>query len=130
LTSENYQELVDMYNSHKHEGLQIFGFPCGQFMNQELSSGQEIRKFIDDNFEVSFPMFSKIQVNGPDTHPIFKYLKYNSVQMNTEKGLANIPWNFAKFLVDKNGKVIGFYQPNIKPKDMMKDIEALLRKGT
>lgn len=117
-----------MYNDYKQEGLQIFGFPCGQFMNQELSSGQEIRKFIDDNYGVTFPMFTKIQVNGADTHPIYKYLKYHSVQMNTAKGLANIPWNFAKFLVDKNGKVIGFYQPNIKPKDLMKDIEPLLKK--
>ena len=117
-----------MYNKHKDQGLQIFGFPCGQFMNQELSSGEEIRKFIDENYKVSFPMFSKIEVNGANTHPIYKYLKFNSIQMKTDKGLTNIPWNFAKFLVDKNGKVIGFYKPNVKPTEMFKDIEPLLRK--
>ena len=117
-----------MYNKHKDEGLQILAFPCGQFMNQELSTGQEIRKFVDDNYGVTFPMFAKIEVNGPNTHPIYKYLKYNSLQMNTTKGLANIPWNFAKFLVDKNGNVIGFFKPDVKPSEMFKDIEPLLRK--
>ena len=128
LTSENYKELVEMYENHKNEGLQIFGFPCGQFMNQELSSEEDIRKFIDDNYKVSFPMFAKIEVNGQNTHPIYKYLKFNSAQMNTGNGLKNIPWNFAKFLVDKNGQVIGFYEPNVKPSDIFKDIQPLLRK--
>jgi glutathione peroxidase len=117
-----------MYNKHKDEGLQIFAFPCGQFMNQEFSTGKEIRKFIDDNYGVTFPMLAKIEVNGPNTHPVYKYLKYHSVQMNTSKGLTNIPWNFAKFLVDKNGKVLGFYKPDVKPNDMFKDIEPLLKK--
>lgn len=116
-----------MYNTHKNEGLQIFGFPCGQFMNQELSQGEDIRKFIDDNYKVSFPMFAKIEVNGQNTHPIYKYLKFNSVQMNTSNGLKNIPWNFAKFLVDKNGIVIGFYQPTVSPSEIFKDIQPLLR---
>ncbi len=98
-------------------------------MNQELSTGTEIRKFINENYGVSFPMFAKIEVNGVNTHPIYKYLKFNSTQMKTDKGLTNIPWNFAKFLVDKNGTVIGFYQPNIKPSEMWKDIEPLLKKN-
>jgi len=116
-----------MYNKHKNQGLQIFGFPCGQFMNQEFSRGEDIRKFIDDNYMVSFPMFAKIEVNGQNTHPIYKYLKFNSVQMNTANGLKNIPWNFGKFLVDKNGIVIGFYQPSVSPSEIFKDIQPLLR---
>jgi glutathione peroxidase len=116
-----------MYQKYKDSGLQILGFPCGQFMGQELSTDKEIRNFIDKKFNVDFPMFSKIEVNGNNTHPIFKYLKYNSGQMNQAKGLKNIPWNFAKFLVNSQGEVIKFYEPGIKPVEMMKDIQPLLR---
>jgi glutathione peroxidase len=126
LTSDNYTQLVDLYKQYKDQGLQILGFPCGQFMNQELSTDGEVKDFVQKKFEVEFPMFSKIEVNGPHTHEIFKYLKYNSVQMNSEKGLKNIPWNFAKFLVDIKGNVQGFYEPKVKPADMVKYIEPML----
>ena len=116
-----------MYREHKDAGLQILGFPCGQFMNQELSTEGEIKEFVTKKFEVDFPMFEKIEVNGANTHPIYKYLKYNIPQMKTETGLKNIPWNFAKFLVDSQGKVIAFYEPKVKPEDMMKDIIPLLK---
>lgn len=125
LTSSNYTELVDLYNNYKDKGLQILGFPCGQFMDQELDTGDEIKKFVDEKFKVEFPMTSKITVNGEETHPIFKYLKYHSA-LKTDEGLKNIPWNFSKFLVDSNGKVINYYLPTIKPSEMKSDIEALL----
>jgi glutathione peroxidase len=96
-------------------------------MGQELSTENEIKSFVDSNFKVDFPMFSKIEVNGVNTHPIYKYLKHNCSEMRDEKkGYKNIPWNFAKFLVDADGKVIKFYSPKITPKEMMKDIFPLL----
>jgi glutathione peroxidase len=97
-------------------------------MNQELSTGEEIKEFVNKKFQVDFPMFSKIEINGANIHPIYKYLKSNSTQMNTPNGLRNVPWNFGKFLVDRDAKVVGFYEPKVKPKDMLNDIEALLRK--
>jgi glutathione peroxidase len=118
--------LVDLYNKHKDKGLVIFGFPCGQFMNQELSTEGEIKEFVSSNFKVEFPMFEKIEVNGDNTHPIYKYLKSNSQELFSDNGLKSIPWNFAKFLVDKDGKVMNFFAPRVNPVDMMKDILPLL----
>ncbi len=106
----------------------VFGFPCGQFMGQELDSEQEIKEFVENKFEVKFPMFSKIEVNGPNTHPIYRYLKANSQEMSDNKGLKNIPWNFGKFVVDSQGKVLNFYKPNITPKEILKVILPLLKK--
>jgi glutathione peroxidase len=111
-------------------GLQIFGFPCGQFMGQELATEGEIREFIDKKFEVDFPMFSKININGPNTHPIYKYLKANSEQMRNSSGLKNVPWNFGKFLVNSHGKVVRFYGPAIKPIQILNDIEPILKGET
>jgi glutathione peroxidase len=128
LTSDNYLELVEIYNKHKEDGLMVFGFPCGQFMGQELDSEQEIKEFVENKFEVKFPMFSKIEVNGPNTHPIYRYLKANSQEMSDNKGLKNIPWNFGKFVVDSQGKVLNFYKPNITPKEILKVILPLLKK--
>jgi glutathione peroxidase len=127
LTKDNYTEFVSMYSDYRDKGLEILGFPCGQFMNQELSSPQEIRKYIDDHFNVEFPMFAKIEVNGENTHPLYKYLKHNSTQMNTTKGLTNIPWNFAKFLVDQDGNVVKYYDPKVKPIDILVDLKPLLK---
>jgi glutathione peroxidase len=115
-----------MHKKYKDRGLEILAFPCGQFMNQELSTEGEIKDFVSQKFGVDFPMFSKIEVNGENMHPIYKYLKMNCPEMKTDKGLKNIPWNFAKFLVNKEGKVIGFYGPKIEPIQMVADIERLL----
>ena len=126
LTSDHYKEMVDLYSTYKSKGLQILAFPCGQFMNQEYEKEGEIKDFVQSNFKVEFPMFSKIEINGLDMHPIYKYLKSNTKEMNTEKGLKNIPWNFGKFLVDANGKVINFYSPKVTPKEMISDINKYL----
>ncbi len=95
-------------------------------MNQELKTEEDIKKKVETDFKVEFPMFSKIKVNGEDAHPIYSYLKKNTPELNTEKGLKNIPWNFAKFLVDYEGNVVGFYTPNVEPKDIIPSIEKLL----
>ncbi len=126
LTSDNYTQLVDLYQKYGDQGLQIFGFPCGQFMNQELSTEKQIKNYVNDNFKVDFPMFGKIELNGPNAHPIYNYLKYNTEEMKTAYGLKNIPWNFTKFLVNKDGKVVAYYPPKVKPEEMTKDILQLL----
>lgn len=126
MTSDHYTQLVDIYNEKKDKGLEVLAFPCGQFMNQELASNEEIEEFVEEKFKVTFPMFEKIEVNGPNTHPIYKYLKFHSKTMNTEKGLKNIPWNFGKFLVDREGKVVAFYTPKEKPNDIIHAIDKLL----
>ncbi len=126
MTSDNYTQLVDLYNQYGKQGLQILGFPCGQFMDQELATENDIKNFVTDKFKVDFPMFSKIELNGPNAHPVYLYLKYNTPELKAEQGLKNIPWNFTKFLVDRNGKVVGYYPPKIKPVEMTKDILKLL----
>ena len=127
MTSDHYTELVEIYSKYKNSGLEIFGFPCGQFMGQELAKESDIREFISKNFKVDFPMFSKIEVNGANAHPIYKYLKYNCQEMNNNNGLKNVPWNFGKFLVNNSGQVLRFYGPKIKPKYMIDDIEKYLQ---
>jgi glutathione peroxidase len=126
LTSVNYTQLVEIYNKYKDRGFIVLGFPCGQFFNQELSKEEDIKTRIETKYNVEFPMLSKIKVNGDDTHPIYKYLKYNCKELNSNKGLKNIPWNFAKILVDADGKVVGFYGPNVRPEEIVPDIEKLL----
>jgi glutathione peroxidase len=118
LTSDHYTGLVELYKKYNSQGLQILAFPSGQFMNQEFSKEEEIKEFVTEKFKVEFPMFSKIEVNGPNMHPIYKYLKSNTPELNTSSGLKNIPWNFGKFVVGIDGKVIDFYQPKIKPQEL------------
>jgi glutathione peroxidase len=126
-TKKSYQELVELYNEYQDQGLQILGFPCNQFMNQESACELDIKKFAEDKFKVTFPLFWKIEVNGLNTHPLYLYLKYNSKEFNKGNGdLKNIPWNFGKFLTDSNGKVIRFYGPDENPKNMEPEIKKLL----
>lgn len=126
LTSDHYTELVELYKKYSESGLQILAFPSGQFMNQELGTEKEIKEFVSDKFKVGFPMFSKIEVNGENMHNIYKYLKLNTSELNTKDGLKNIPWNFAKFLVNSEGKIVGFYSPKIKPFELEDEIKKLL----
>ncbi len=126
LTSVNYKQLVEIYNNYKDKGLVVLGFPCGQFFNQELKNEEDIKKRVEGKYNVDFPMFSKIKVNGEDSHPIYKYLKFHTKELNKDKGLKNIPWNFTKFLVDADGNVVNYYLPSVKPNEIVKDIEKLL----
>ena len=118
-----YEGLEALYAKYKDQGLVILGFPCNQFGRQEPGSESDIEEFCQLNYGVSFPMFAKIDVNGDDADPLFKYLK------KSQKGILGsekIKWNFTKFLVNRNGKVIARFAPTVKPKDLTKDIESLL----
>lgn len=114
-----YEGLEALYRTFKGQGLVVLGFPCDQFGHQEPGDEAEIRNFCSLNYDVTFPMFAKIDVNGSNTHPLYKYLKHEA------KGLLGseaIKWNFTKFLVDRDGKVVNRYAPNDTPESIGKDI--------
>ena len=118
-----YEGLEALYAKYKDKGLVVLGFPCNQFGGQEPGSESEIAEFCQLNYGVSFPMFAKVDVNGDDAEPLFKYLK------KSQKGLLGsekIKWNFTKFLINRDGDVIARFAPLVKPKDLAKDIEKLL----
>ena len=118
-----YKGLQKLYDEYKAQDFEVLGFPCNQFGNQEPGTASEISSFCELNFGVNFPLFSKIEVNGPNADPLFSWLQ------NEKKGflgIAAIKWNFTKFLVDKNGAVIKRYGPNVAPKQIRLDIEKLL----
>lgn len=126
-TGDHYTQLVDLYTKYNKRGLEIFGFPCNQFMSQESGTEEDIEKYVRDNFNVSFPMFSKIEVNGENAHPLYQFLRNNSELYDPETKKAKmIPWNFGKFLVNKDGKVIKFEGPTTNPNDMIPMIEKEL----
>lgn len=121
--TSQYKDLEDIYREHKSQGLEILGFPCNQFGSQEPGNEEEIKSFCQLNYDVSFPMFSKIDVNGENTEPLFLFLKESLPGI---LGSKNIKWNFTKFLVDKNGVPNTRYAPTDKPKDILKDIKNIL----
>lgn len=118
-----YQGLQALQEQYGSRGLLVLGFPCNQFGQQEPGSQEEIQSFCETRFGVSFPLFQKIDVNGGNAHPLYQYL---TNEIPGILGLKNIKWNFTKFLVDKNGKVVKRYPPTTEPKDIAKDIESLL----
>ncbi|EAZ80383.1 glutathione peroxidase [Algoriphagus machipongonensis] len=120
-----YEGLENLYQKHKDEGLVILGFPCNQFANQESGSSEEIEEFCQINYGVSFPMFEKVEVNGKNAHPIFKYLK-----SKLSGGLlgSKIKWNFTKFVLDKEGNPVKRFAPTTKPEKMEKIILETLKK--
>ena len=115
--------LETLYTDLKEQGLDILGFPCNQFLKQDPGSDSEISEFCSLNYGVTFPMFSKIEVNGDNTHPLYKYLKKEAKGM---LGSEKIKWNFTKFLINRDGEVIKRYAPNTEPKDIEADIKGLL----
>lgn len=117
-----FEGLEKLYKDYKDKGLLILGFPCNQFANQEPGSEKEISEFCHINYGVSFPMFSKINVNGENAHPIYKYLKS---ELSGILG-RDIKWNFTKFLIDKDGNAYKRFAPTTKPEKLRKDIEKLL----
>ncbi len=126
MTSTNYPQLVELYNKHKNDGLEILAFPSAQFMNQEKKTNEEIIEFLTEN-EVTFPVFTKTVVNGPETHPLYVYLKVKSSLNNGTRGLKNIPWNFGKFLMDSDGNNVQFFTPTTKPKEIENEIQKMLK---
>ena len=118
-----YEGLEALYEEYQDQGLVILGFPCNQFGRQEPGSESDIEEFCQLNYGVSFPMFAKIDVNGSNTAPIYKYLKKSSKGI---LGSEKIKWNFTKFLVNRDGEVVSRLAPTVKPKDLAGKIEALL----
>ncbi len=118
-----YEGLEALYKKYKERGLIVLGFPCNQFASQEPGSEKEIQNFCRINFGVTFPMFAKIKVNGEQTHPLYRYLKSQQTGL---LGSESIKWNFTKFLVDREGKVIDRFGSSTKPKSLEDAIEKLL----
>lgn len=116
------KELEELYKEYKDLGVEILGFPCNQFLNQEPGNNEEVKNFCQINYGVTFNMFEKIDVNGSNTHPIYKYLK------DQERGVLtnDIKWNFTKFLIDKEGNVIKRYSPTTSPLKIKNDIEKII----
>lgn len=118
-----YKGLQELYQKHESQGLEILAFPCNQFKEQEKGSNEEIKQFCDLRFNIKFPLFDKIEVNGDNTHPLYKYLKSQAPGL---LGSKSIKWNFTKFLVNKEGQVIKRYAPTTKPESIESDIKSLL----
>ena len=118
-----YAGLEELYRTRKDRRFEVLGFPCNQFGAQEPGSAADIGAFCERNFGVSFPMFAKIDVNGPSTHPIYRYLKAGKPGI---LGSERIKWNFTKFLVDRNGNVVDRFAPATTPHELAARIDALL----
>ena len=116
-----YKDLQNLYEKYQDQGLEVLGFPCNQFGAQEPGTNEEVKSFCDLNYNVSFKMFDKIDVNGSNASPLFKYLKHESPGI---MGTEAVKWNFTKFLVNKDGKVI----KRFAPKDGESEIESELQK--
>lgn len=118
-----YKGLQALYEKYRDKGLEILGFPCNQFGKQEPGGEKEISEFCEINYGVSFPMFSKVDVNGDGTHPLYRHLKEEAPGLLGSKA---IKWNFTKFLVNREGQVVKRYAPTDAPDSLEKDIEKLL----
>ena len=118
-----FQGLEDLQKTYASRGFTVLGFPCNQFGKQEPGDASAIGTFCQRNYGVSFPMFSKIEVNGDGAHPLYKFLKTAKPGL---LGLKGIKWNFTKFLIDRNGNVVARFGPTTKPEALTGDIEHLL----
>ena len=118
-----YKGLQEIYQQFSARGFEVLGFPCNQFGKQEPGDAGQIGAFCEKNYGVTFPMFAKIEVNGANAHPLYKYLKDKEPGL---LGIEAIKWNFTKFLVDRKGSVIKRYAPQTKPESITEDIEKLL----
>ncbi|GAB4829779.1 Phospholipid hydroperoxide glutathione peroxidase, mitochondrial [Ancistrocladus abbreviatus] len=121
-TDVNYTQLTELYQKYKDEGLEILAFPCNQFLKQEPGTSKEAEQFACSRYKAEYPIFQKVRVNGAQTAPIYKFLK-------TSKGgiFSNaVKWNFTKFLIDKEGHVIGRYSPTTAPLSFEADIRKAL----
>ena len=118
-----YEGLQKLYDEHKEEGLEILAFPCNQFGEQEKGDGEEIKNFCEKNYSITFPIFEKVEVNGNNAHPIFKFIKE---QKKGFMGTESIKWNFSKFLLNKSGEVVKRYGSLDVPENLETDIKQLL----
>jgi glutathione peroxidase len=117
-----YKGLEELYRTYADRGLVVLGFPCDQFGHQEPGDEEEIATFCERNFGVTFPLFAKVDVNGPDAHPLYQWLRSEQGGMIGDK----IRWNFTKFLIDTDGNVVKRYGSTTTPDQIADDIEALL----
>lgn len=115
--------LEAIYQRFASQGFVVLGFPCNQFLNQDPGSNSDIEQFCRLDYGVTFPMFAKIDVNGPDAHPLFQHLSQAAPGL---LGSKKVKWNFTKFLIGKDGQVIDRYAPTTKPEDLVADIEKAL----
>lgn len=118
-----YAGLEALWRKHRDAGLVVLGFPCDQFGHQEPGGEDEIGAFCQANYGVSFPMFAKLSVNGPDTHPLFAQLKQGAPGV---LGTESIKWNFTKFLVNRKGEIVARHAPNVTPEALEAEIVGLL----
>jgi glutathione peroxidase len=120
-----YKGLEELQRKYKGRGFAVLGFPCNQFASQEPGSDEEIKNFCETRFDVTFPLFSKVDVNGDDRHPVYEYLTSQETQPD---GPGDIKWNFAKFIVNKQGEVVARFDPAAEPtsKEVTKAIEEAL----
>ncbi len=119
-----YQGLSDLYRKHAQQGLVVLGFPCNQFGHQEPGDEATIKGFCSTTYQVTFPLFAKLKVNGTDAHPLYRWLKQQA------KGIAGtqaIKWNFTKFLVDRSGTVVGRFSSRVTPEELEPEIVKLLK---
>ncbi|KAF7837137.1 putative phospholipid hydroperoxide glutathione peroxidase [Senna tora] len=122
LTHTNYKELNELYEKYKDQGFEILAFPCNQFRGQEPGTNEEIQEAACSRFKAEFPIFDKVEVNGKDASPLYKFLKHH------KKGIFgdSIKWNFTKFLVNKEGEIVDRYAPTTSPMKIEKHIQSLL----
>ncbi len=118
-----YKGLEELYRDYRDRGLTILGFPCNQFGGQEPGGSEDIAQFCEVNYGVTFPMFAKIDVNGEAAHPLYAWLKKEAPGV---LGSERIKWNFTKFLIDRQGRVVGRFAPTTKPEELRSHIERLL----
>lgn len=118
-----YAGLEELYQTYRERGFSVLGFPCNQFGAQEPGTAAEIGAFCQENYGVSFPIFARIEVNGPGAHPLYSYLKMSRRGI---LGTERIKWNFTKFLVDRGGRVVRRYAPATKPETLWPAVERLL----
>jgi glutathione peroxidase len=117
-----YKGLEDLYKKFQNDKFEILAFPCDQFMNQEPGTSTDIKNFCEINYGVTFPLFEKIDVNGKNAHPLFKYL------CKEQSGIlgGSIKWNFTKFLVDSKGTIVDRFAPTTEPQKLINDIQKLI----
>jgi glutathione peroxidase len=121
-----YAALEELYHAHKERGFKVLAFPCNQFGAQEPGSEADIGAFCEGHYGITFPVFAKIDVNGAHAHPLYQFLRRSKPGILGIFGAGGIKWNFTKFLIDQNGRVVGRYGPSTKPVKLKGEIEQLL----
>jgi glutathione peroxidase len=121
--TNQYAGLEALWRAHRDHGLMIIGFPCNQFGEQEPGNAAEIATFCSTTYDVTFPIFTKIDVNGDNTHPLYAFLKHEAPGV---PGRESVKWNFTKFLIDKQGKVVTRFSSETTPEELTRDVEHLL----